>query len=90
MRRPDATLEIRIKFIFLSVLNNFSIYSFLTNLTNNRKETNKALVFSYRTPPPTLLNKGNRDESFQHFGKQNVQVHSSSELPIEYNQGQAP
>lgn len=60
MGRPDATLEIRIKFIFLSVLNKFSIYSFLTNLTNNRKETNKALVFSYRTLPNVVKQRKQR------------------------------
>ena len=79
----------------------YIIYKLFKDFLNQRKKTNKSVVFYCR--PLTFLNTGTTDETFQQSGKQDpfgqnqkvqlvcikVQAHISSETPLEYNQTQA-
>ena len=53
-RRRKIILEIRKKATFLWVINNPIIYKFFKDVTNHRKETNRAVVFNCR-PFPNIL-----------------------------------
>ena len=52
------------------MINNPIIYKFFKDFTNHGKKTNRAVVFSSRLPPPTFLNIGTTDETFEQSGKQ--------------------
>ena len=62
-------MEIRKKPTFLWVINNSIIYKFFKDFTNDRKTTNRAVVFSSRPFSNILKHKDHR-ETFQQSGKQ--------------------
>ena len=52
------------------MISNLIIYKFFKDITNHRKNTNRAVVFSSIDLSPTFLNTGTTNETFQQSGKQ--------------------
>ena len=103
-RRPETILESRKEATFLEVINKPFIYKFFKDFTNHRKKTNRAVVFSCRPLPQHSLIQGSQMRPSINLENKitldtycRVQLtckkvlgHSSSELPLGYNQDQLP
>ena len=66
-RRPKTILESRKKATFLQVIENPFIYKFIKDVTNHRKETNSAIVYSSI--------KSGKQDSFRHILKSSASMY---------------
>ena len=75
MENSETLLEIRKKSSYLEVINKPIIYIYIRNITNNRKKTNKALLFAIGLFS-AFLDTMTRDETFQQSWKQDSLIQS--------------